>query len=275
MYGRPLLLALLLHAPLALGQATTLERAQAAYDDLDFEGAAKLFKTALREPGTREERLSAWKGLGLASAFVGDRRGAQKAFEMLLLIDPDAQVSAGLGPKVTRPFDAAKKSARGRMPDWRIQRDEQTGAVRAELKDAPRLVEAVKLYVQPEGGELRVEQAPATKPVEISAAPQVPVRAWAEALDDAGGVLFEGGTKEAPLQLRATARPEAVEVAVEDARKESWDEGVEAEVSSSGTRWPLWVGGAVAVVGGGVAAYFLTRPQTLSLPPADRTGRLP
>ncbi len=251
-----------------------LQRAEAAYDDLEFEDAARLYREALAVPGTLEERVRAYRGLAMCLAFLGDAAGAQLQFETLLLIAPDVKVDTGLGPKVARPFNAALLEVAERKVELRLHRDDRTGELTAQLDEGVDAAARVVLHVRGnnEAEAVRTE-ARAPGPVRAPLEPWLGVEAWAVAEDAGGGALFVAGSPDRPRRFPPSARAPAHAGAL-DLRGDDGD--WMAEPARSRTRWPLWVGGAAVIIGGGVAAAFALRaPEPLALPSAVHTGRLP
>lgn len=267
--GISLLLAMPVHAA-----PTPLEAAERAFDDLEFAEAEKLYRDALEAPGTREERLRALKGHGLSLAFLGKTRAAQDRFESLLLLDPSATVNTALGPKIARPFEAAKKQVRSVRPALELSRDPESGAIVVKLEPPIDLAKTLRAVVTPPGEEPQIVKGPAQRPLRVDVAPHLPVQVFATALDDADGELFLVGSQHAPREFEPTGTAPAV--AATPLPDEVLAEVPEVEDEEGGSRWPLWVGGAAVVIGGGVAAAILAQPaEPLRLPSADRTGRLP
>src|SRR5689334_3404873 len=130
---RALILPLWLCAASAWGAEPPLTRAEQAFDALEFDAAATAYQEALEGPGSRAERLKAWEGLALARAFMGQPQAAQEAFEVLLVLDPEARVQASLGPKIRAPYEAARKALEGRRPVLTVTRA-QDGRVVATLE---------------------------------------------------------------------------------------------------------------------------------------------
>jgi hypothetical protein len=272
------------------GANEALVKAEHAFEDLEFDQAARHFKEALSQPGSREERLRAYRGLGMCEAYLGNPRAAQAAFETLLLMDPQAKVNAALGPKVAKPFAAARRATRGKGVELRLHRDGETGRLAAELSRPVDAVAQVVLHVRSVDAAPMKAASDPSGPATLDVAPWREVTAWASAEDPGGGALFIAGSPDAPLRFPATARPPpaaqvpAVAAVVEDARTERPSPGTErspavawsADDEVRPKRWPLWVGGAVVLIGGGVAAAYALRPgEPLQLPAATRTGRLP
>ena len=146
----PLLLLCLVSSS-AFGAERALIRAEKLFEALEFDAAAAAFEDALREPGTREERLRAWKGLALSEAFMGQAKQAQARFETLLSIEPDADVSRAQGPKIRKPYDAAKKKMTDRKrPELRVER-RQDGQVEVKLENGPAVATELAVYVREPG----------------------------------------------------------------------------------------------------------------------------
>lgn len=256
---------------------TALEAAEHAFEDLEFEQAAKLYRRALSAPGSRDERTRAYRGLGLCLAYLGDAAGAQRMFETLLVLDPTAKVNTALGPKISRPFEAALRAVKKAPAELAVTRDERTGEVSAILTGLLPAADIVELHSMPgEDASLRA-QAHAPGPARLEVEPWKEVRVFARVLDAGGGELLGDGSADVPSRFAATARaPVALVPEVEEAPARAWPEDPEPTDSTRRTRWPLWVAGAAVVIGGGVAAALALRPpEPLSLPPADRSGRLP
>ncbi len=245
-------------------------RAERLFEALEFDSAAAAFEDALREPGTRAERVRAWRGLALSEAFMGQAKQAQAHFEVLLALEPEVEVSRRLGPKVRRPFEAARRKRQGQpRVSLKLTRRED-GQMEAVLAHAPEEVTELALYVrQPGEATFTPTEGAAPGPV-LALAPAVrAVEVYAVAKDSGDGVLFEQGSAEAPLRFDATeAPPPAVVAAQEAGRGEDF-------IEEGRPVWP-WVAGGVGLVAAGVVAgFFLAQPPALKLPSADRTERLP
>lgn len=270
----PLILALwLAAAPPSPGGERALVRAERLFDSLEFDAAAEAFEAALREPGTRDERLREWKGLALSKAFMGQSKKAQGHFEDLLSLDPDAEVSRSLGPKIRKPFEAARKRMHGTpRAELKVMR-RQDGQVEAVLENPLAMVTKLAVYVREPGQtSFQVTEGDALGPVVAKANAVRAVEAYAVALDSAQGVLFEQGSATSPKRFDATEEPPPAVVA---AREPVREEPVIEERPPRAV-WPFVVGGVgVAVAAGVVAGIVLSQPPALKLPPADRTERLP
>jgi hypothetical protein len=266
-------------------------RAERLFDALEFDAAAAAFQDALGEPGTRAERLRTYKGLALSAAFMGQSKKAQAHFTDLLSLDPDAKVSGTLGPKIRKPFNAARKKMRGKPRAVLQVTRREDGQVEALLEPAPLMVTKLVVFVrQPGEPQFKETEGSVSVPVLASAPAVRAVEAYVEARDSANGVLFEKGSAAAPLRFEATQEPPpAVVAAQEPTRSKRSEERSEerlegpleplpdGRIEARGKpKWPLVVGGVgLAVAAGVVAGIVLAQPPDLRMPPADRTGRLP
>lgn len=97
-----ILLAALVCAPaLAVAQpaADVLGEANAALGAGDYRKAKALAGQVARNPGpTDRDRAEAWRLLGLAYFYLGDRSGARAAFWEYLKLDPDGRLDPALVP---------------------------------------------------------------------------------------------------------------------------------------------------------------------------------
>jgi hypothetical protein len=265
-------------AALALAANPSLKAADLAAADLAFDVAQGLYQKALEEPGSREERIRAWKGLGLAQAIQGESAGARAAFEKMLMLDAKAEVDTSMGPKIAKPFEDAKDAVAGKRNEVIIERSAE-GPVTARLAEDLPMAAAVVLYARPRGvAKFRI--AKADDQAQLRFPPETAVEAYAEAIDVHDGILYADSSRASPRTLPATKATSAVAAAVDEAKRESRREGTapasagldDDEESSS---WPVYVGIGAVVVAGVAAGVLLAQPQKLALPTADRTSHLP
>ncbi len=249
-----------------------IRNGERALEELEFEQAERHFRNALGDPATREERIQAWRGLGLALAFQGDAKTARACFEKLLLIDPEASVDASLGPRISRPFELARRAVGNKRNQLFLERSEN-GALTVRLAEDVPLAKELTLRAREEGqSRWQTVAAGAGQPLAMGFAPSQAVEAYAEALDAQGGVLYQVGTPQAPRRFPSLVPPAhpqpepAVVMALEEARFPE---------DENRPRWPIYVGVGAVVTAGVVAGVLLAQPPPLTLPPADRTGQLP
>jgi len=282
-----LLLAVTAQSAWAGAAATgALERAQAAFDALSFDEAVTLYQQSLKAPGTRTQRLAAWKGLALSRAYMGEGPEATDAFMKLLALDPEATVEGKLGPRISRPLEDARRATRKKkvMPALTRARN---GSLQASFTDPSGMAHELRLrWRKPGEKAFQLQVGTVEKTLTVKTPPDADLEAYLQVVDEWEGVLYEVGSEESPKELlavvrSATAVPRAVTEAVEDARAKSGATprkatGSTLDEDESPTTWPWWLAGAAVVVGGGAAAaWYFTQPVELHMPAADRTGTLP
>lgn len=97
------LAAWLLLIPAAAAQRNaTVRQAQAAYEDLDYEGAIAAARSALEEQLDREDQVAAWELLGFAYGAIDSTGRAVDAFRQLIFLDPDREPDVErVSPRIT------------------------------------------------------------------------------------------------------------------------------------------------------------------------------
>ena len=83
-------------------------------------------------------------GLALSEAFMGEAKRAQAHFETLLSIEPDVDVSRGLGPKIRKPYDAARKKLKDPKRAVLSVERRDDGRVKVTVEDAPAVATVVQ-----------------------------------------------------------------------------------------------------------------------------------
>ncbi len=261
--------------------ASPLKSAERAYQELEFDKAEKLYLQALTEPATREERIATYRGLGLARAFMGQTSEARGSFEKLLLLNPEAKIDSSMGPKIGKPFEAARKALGARKNALTVERSPD-GSVSARLVEQVPLSKEYSLSARPAGAvEFVSVTVGADQPIKMAFEPTQALEVYAESRDAHQGVLYSRGSATSPLQLNALRAVLAVDAAVTQANREHQRRGTAPaaaveEEGEPGVSVPLVVGiGAVVTAGVLAGVLIANRPPPLSLPPADRTGQLP
>lgn len=89
-------------------QNATLQRAQQAYDNLEYRQVLSLGQAALRERLTGPERARAYELLGFTYGAMDSILKAVEAFKQVVLIDPERQLDPNrVSPKAYSAFDVA------------------------------------------------------------------------------------------------------------------------------------------------------------------------
>jgi len=123
----------------AQGAASSmLSEAAEAYGILDYDLCLDSAGQAAKVQATRQERLDAYRYLGLCHAALGDTEAARLYFVRLLAIDPNSKLPDGLSPRFTSTFLEAK--------GYWLGREALAVELRGESKDgALRLLEIAVL----------------------------------------------------------------------------------------------------------------------------------
>lgn len=236
----------------AVSSSPALDGAQQAYADVDYPRCRDKAQSALLVPGSRADRVQAYKLLGLCAAAVGDTDAARDAFRVMLTIDRDARLPDGLSPRFTSSFREAKGSLVGTVPLALVVGkdavDVDRRVVTLRLDDADALVD--KITWRSSGGETNapVKAAP-TLELELPLDVDVDVLG----LDATGGELIV-----VPLTGKARVRDSALD-----------DKTVVPEDEGSALPYVVLGGvvGGVVLVGAaaGLAAVLLSPPQQVVL----------
>lgn len=100
--------ALALAPTSAAQQSATLRRAQAAYNDLDFVGAAAGARAALAEPLQPDDQVAAYELLGFSYGALDSTRQAVEAFRQLIFLAPDREPDVErVSPRITSLYASA------------------------------------------------------------------------------------------------------------------------------------------------------------------------
>lgn len=245
-------------APAATEPAQRLKDARKLVEDLKYEQALKLVTVTLDQAKDmdRDTLVGLYELSAIASAAVDKGSKAKVAFQYLLTLEPDYELSKNLPPRTRTPFFEAKTWLSGTKPvGATVEADADEVQVKA-LKisvTSNDLVPArtVRVALVTPGGEstkqLPVQAAPLTVDVGARFA-----RYTVEVLGDKG-VLFVVSGDAAPVKMDA---PPVV--------TEAPPVGVTALGPSGGRGWmrptgiTLGAAGVAALIGGGVLGFLST-----------------
>jgi hypothetical protein len=221
------LICVLLLSPQAWGQEPNpdLVRARQLIEDLRYAEASRALEAARARLGNdRATLLEILELQGVVAATLQYPAKARAAFQALLTLSPEHNLTGDYAPRVVTPFFEAKAW----VGDFGALRVETAPATRTEdyverlavrvAADPLKMARSVRFYVS-EDGASQVEQE--SQLVEGEASAQVKagrVRWWAELLDERQAVLALVGSDTAPmtelsLRLEAlTQAPPPVEV---------------------------------------------------------------
>lgn len=263
-------------APAPAGPAD-VETAEQLYAKLDYEQANAIADRVVKQRGlTHDQLVRAYKILAVTYAVTDKEEQAREAFTQLLAYEPDYQVDANLGPRVSAPYSEAKGfwRARGQKPGVDAQvvaRAREAGVLRVTTRDPTKVVKKVNVgFRWGSAGDYTVKAVTPGEgvTVELPAPPPSTTRLdyYVQGLDERDSVAMELGSPRVPKTSFAEDRPVVVGAS-----------GSGKSVFSSPVFWGV-VGGAV-LIGGGVAGFLLLRPADpatqASVSPTFRCGADP
>jgi len=254
-----------------------LVKARQAWDDGELDQAERAYQEALDKGGLdRAATLESWVHLGAARAVLGNKLGAQSAFRVALFIDESFTVPAEAGKKAVAAADAARKHP-GRVGPLHVSLSVPADAPSGEpfavnvMLDAGQvaLVTRLSLHVRDvtTSKKYDYEEQPATVvhfrvPASMTL-PNASLRVEVDALDAHDN---EMASAEERVTIRGTPMSSS---------NTELDHGgrTRDELHKGGgfwsSPWPYLIGGALLAAGGATTAYFLLRPTTVSIGPAQ------
>jgi tetratricopeptide (TPR) repeat protein len=210
---------------------------------LKYEQALHALEKALYSGKHGPEDMKAiYRMMGEIQAALGQQQEADRNFRSLLALDPAAELTRGISPKILQPFQAAKVSCKVDAAAASVVLEVQADP--ADLVGGARVI-----YRLADGSEQTIEatgrgshtlRVPTTEPVTLICA----------ALDEHGNRLSEIGSWREPLRLepaRPEPQPDVPAAAVAAPRRE-------APAPPLYGRWYVWTAATVLAAGGG--GYF-------------------
>jgi hypothetical protein len=188
-----------------------LARAQAAVKASDYPGALAAITAAFASGKAISHDLAElYKLSGIVEAALGDTKAATTAFLKLLVLDGSAELPAGTSPKIVRPFEAARKKAKGleaMAVDVAATADPLQVAITVTSDPLSMIVRA-RVYVSADGGAEHVlEDALDDGRVAIALPRARRLVLRVAMLDEHGNHVVERGTHDAPIVLLGPELP--------------------------------------------------------------------
>jgi len=277
-HGRTLCVAGLLCSIAATAHAApgtaALAKARQAWDDGELDQAEHAYQEALDKGGLdRASTLESWVHLGAARAVLGNKNGALTAFRVALFMDENFSVPAEAGKKAIAAADAARKHP-GRVGTLHLSLNVPSDAPSGEpfavnvMLDAGQvaLITRLSLHVRDvtTSKKYDYEEQPGTVvhfrvPASMTL-PNASLKVEVDALDAHDN---EMASAEEHVTIRGTPIVEnnhGLGPAKDELHKGGgfWS-----------SPWPYLIGGALLAAGGATTAYFLLRPTTVSIGPAQ------
>lgn len=232
-----------------------LSRAKDQYERLEFDRAASTLQRAIEySKNCRWDLAEVYRLKAFVDAVNAERERCQRAFEILLALDPDYIMPADVPPKITSCFDDAVRVPKERRElDLRHQGPTEVQpnapvSLSVRVVDPLRLVDQVQVYFRRAGVKVyTVVSARADENVSVVIpALSVPgddkgydLEYFIRAVDRWEGTLDEAGESKAPLSLKV----------------------LPADSSGGGvvSSWWFWTAIGAAVIGGVALAVVATQ----------------
>ena len=199
--------------------AAAIATAQERLASNDVDGALSALAD-VRGPLTLDQMLARSETLGIARAISGDADGAEAAFKTLLALSPTYALPYTLSPKVTFPFERARKSLAGKPSlDLKLtvpaapQFDEPVRIDVESTGDSEHLLASLQLCNHVKGADgppvcatvaapgTRIEIGPIARPSSLPAGEGVYVQLSLVGIDREGSEVWRGPPPEHPLEI--------------------------------------------------------------------------
>lgn len=236
--------------------AGALERAENAYQEIDFEGVRTHAIEALRNGGLEPAQLArVYELLGVASSALGDADGARDYFVRMLWLDPDAQLDESVSPRMREPYLEARGIRMARPGTLEVETgiDRGSSQVHVTLRDPSDMGRRVRVAARIEGDteyttheyEAQTELAANLDGADTADR----IEYFVQVLDRHGNVILaEGG----PFAPRVVGRQPGAAASEESG---GGGGGGGASITDDPAFWPIVLGivGGLVLVGGGIA----------------------
>ncbi|MGE0789239.1 MAG: hypothetical protein AB7S26_26430 [Sandaracinaceae bacterium] len=207
--------ALSVWASHARAQEGPLERAEQAYQEIDFERVRELAVEALRTGTLRPEQLvRTYELLGVSNSALGDAEAARDFFVRMLWLDPDRQLDDSVSPRMREPYLEARGVRTARPGSMSIEAgiDRSAGTVHVELRDPSSLARRVRVAARLEGAtEYTTAEYAAASALDAplaGAANADRIEYYVEVLDMHGNTLLGQGSPFSPRVVGRTGAPQ-------------------------------------------------------------------
>ncbi len=189
----------------ALAANADLEKATKLVADLQYTEARSALDAAIKRPGNdRDTMLRIYELQGIVYATLNDAAKAGKAFQAMLVLEPERKLAGDYPPRVMTPFYEARGRASelGRLELKQLPAaigNGRVGQLAVEVTTDPlKMVKKVKFHVRPDGGawaELAGDMSGKTASVSVDAAR---IEWWADALAERDAVVAQVGSEAQP-----------------------------------------------------------------------------
>jgi hypothetical protein len=258
--GIALAAAVLVALPVTVrAEDVPLAQARAAVDASDYMTARTALQKALDAGGAEPDELAEiYKLTGIVDAALGNTKDATAAFGKWLALEPKGTLPQGTSPKITRPFDAARKKA----PKLEVKTESNGDPpwVSLVIVNDPIGISKVRVLVtvdgKPQKDIVREGNGSQKIPVDLPHGHRLDVQL--EALDVHGNRIAVFGSKEVPIVV-ITPEKAPPDHVVDNTKHEDVKKHpvlVHAEPVSWSSNWHVWgIATGVALLATGALAY--------------------
>jgi hypothetical protein len=188
-----------------------LSRARQLLDGLRYAEAARALEAARARPGNdRDTLLRILELQGVVAAMLQQPARARTAFQTLVVLAPDHQLTGDYAPRVVTPFFEAKAWVADQRAALRLEAApaSKTEATIEEVAvqvttDVLKLARTVRFHLRDDEADWRREERPLVEGRSSAAVTGQRVQWWAELLDERQAVLATVGSATAPLRETA------------------------------------------------------------------------
>lgn len=189
-----------------------LARARGELDELKYDRAARSLEQALAT-GTNgpAELAEIYRLSGEVAAALGDAKVAEEHFRRLLAIKPDARLAAGVSPKISQPFEAARAWFSSRTPiqvRHELSADEPRSITVLVDSDPLNMIAAARANVVVDGGAAERIERKGPAPIELTLPEEGRLEVEVAAVDRYGNRVVEISTPSRPIVVPAPRRVE-------------------------------------------------------------------
>jgi len=227
-----------------------LAAAEGAYMSVDFETTLRFARQALDQGGhSTADLVRIYELVGISSATLGDLDAAEQSFLRMLALNPSAELTSNLAPRLRSPFLEARGFWSARSTTLGAQVSLSPGALTVTLSDPLHMARQLVVRARPSGeGEFVEQRKDAADRVTFNM-DELHGVTFVEytllALDEHGNHVIEIGSEERAATLGEPHSDDGTRRPVDD----------DGGILSSPVFWI--VTGAVVLGGLGIGAYFV------------------
>jgi hypothetical protein len=233
-------------------------QARAAVDASDYMTARGALDKALAAGGAQPDELAEmYKLLGIVDAALGDAKDSAAAFTKWLALDPKGSLPFGTSPKITRPFDVAKKKAA--KLELKTETNAEPPWVALVIASDPVGITHARALVSVDGKADKIVDSDGKGRIAMDLPRGHRLDLRVEALDEHGNRVAVLGSKDVPIVIVTGDKPPPQDKVVVDKRDANLlrkQAVVEPHERSWYANWHVWGIAAIgATVVTGVFAY--------------------